>query len=82
MISIPPYFLLFPFGAFLLAFVFFSIANIVSLAKYGARNATGLLVTFMFVAGSALIGFYAWKALEPIPWTAPVPLFRIEIPTF
>jgi hypothetical protein len=82
MISIPPYFLLFPFGIFLLGFIFFSAANIVSLAKYGARNATGLLVSFLFIAGSAVVSFYAWKALEPIPWTSPVPLFRVEFPTF
>ncbi|WKZ28814.1 MAG: hypothetical protein QY323_04755 [Patescibacteria group bacterium] len=80
MISIPPYFLLFPFGAFLLAFIFFSLANIVSLAKYGARNAIGLLVTFVFVCVTLMIGFYGWRALEPIAWTAPVPLFEVEIP--
>lgn len=80
MISIPPYFLLFPFGAFLLAFTFFSLANIISLAKYGARNAIGFLVTFVFVCVTAVIGFYAQKALEPISWTTPVPLFEVQIP--
>ncbi len=80
MISIPPYFLLFPFGLFLLGFLFFSFANMISLAKYGARNAIGLLVSLLFIAGSATILFYAWKAVETVAWTAPAPLLQIEIP--
>lgn len=82
MFSLPPYFLLFPFGVFLLGFVFFSAANIISLSKYGARNAIGLLVTFLFLAGTAAIGFYTWKATETVSWTTSVPLLQIEIPNF
>lgn len=78
MISIPPYYLLFPFGAFLLAFVFFSLANIVSLAKYGARNVIGFFVAFVFISGSAVILFLAWQALSGLAWTTPVPLLEIQ----
>ncbi len=78
MISIPPYFLLFPFGAFLCAFLFFSIANIVSLAKYGARNAVGFFVTFVFICGAAVILFLTWQALAQLAWVTPVPLFSIQ----
>lgn len=80
MISIPPYFLLFPFGVFLCAFVFFAIANIVCLAKYGARNVVGFLVTFVFIAGTALILFQTWQALANVAWMTPVPLFAVQSP--
>jgi hypothetical protein len=81
MISIPPYFLLFPFAVFAIGFVFFSLANIISLAKYGARNAVGLLVSFLFLVGTAAIAFYAWNAASAISWTTPVPLFQIQVPS-
>lgn len=81
MISIPPYFLLFPFGVFALGFVFFSLANIISLAKYGAKNAVGLLVSLLFMIGTSAIVFYAWNAASTIAWSTPVPLFEIQAPS-
>lgn len=75
MISIPPYFLLIPYGVVLAVFAFFALANVVSLAKYGARNWVGFLATFVFVCGTAVIGFFTWQALSAVDWTAPLPLF-------
>lgn len=80
MISLPPYVLLIVYGAFLLGFLFFAIADIVSLSKYGARNAVGLTTSFIFVCGTAVILFATWQALGPVDWTTPVPLFTVQIP--
>jgi uncharacterized membrane protein YfcA len=75
MISIPPYILLIPFGLFLAAFAFFAFANILSLVKYGARNMVGLTATFLFVCGTAVILFLAWRSLGGVDWRTGVPLF-------
>ena len=75
MIALAPYYLLIPFGLFMAGFVFFSFANIMSLARYGARNMIGLTATFLYVAGTAVLLFFAWQALAPIDWVTKVPLF-------
>ncbi len=82
MISIPPYFLLIPFAIFFLSFVFFSLANIINLAKYGAQNTIGFLATLGFVAGTALILFFAQEALATVSWMTPVPVMEIQAPSF
>lgn len=75
MIAVPPYFLLIPYALFLAFFAFFSFANVLSLAKYGARNGIGLVASFSFVAGTAVILFLTWRSLGPVDWTEAVPLF-------
>lgn len=76
MIALPPYVLLLPFGIFMAGYLFFALANIISLAKYGAKNAVGLLASFIFVCGTAVILFVAWQQSAGIAWTTPVPLFE------
>lgn len=74
MLSLPAYILLIPFGAFLLAFAFFSLVNIANLAKYGARNFVGFLVSFLFVSGAAIILFLTWQTVGGTDWMASVPI--------
>jgi uncharacterized membrane protein YfcA len=82
MISLPPIVLLLPFAVFMLGYVFFAFANVISLAKYGARNAVGLTASFIFVAGSAVILFMTWQALGPVDWFAAVPLAALPTSPF
>ncbi len=82
MFSLPPIVLLLPFALFMLGYVFFSFANVISLGKYGARNAVGLLVSFVFIAGSAVILFMTWQSVAHVDWFTPVPLASIPTPTF
>lgn len=79
MISLPPYLLLIPYAVFMLGYVFFSFANIISLAKYGARNAIGLLASFIFICGTSYIIFLTWQSLALVDWTEAVPLFSIPV---
>jgi len=82
MISLPPYFLLIPYALFLLGYVFFSLANVISLAKYGARNAVGLMASFIFICGTAVIVFMTWQSLIAVDWTAAIPLVSVPSPSF
>lgn len=82
MIALPPYLLLIPYALFLLGYLFFALANIISLAKYGARNGVGFLASFMFIAGSALIVFMTWQSLAGVDWTMGVPLSAVPLPAF
>lgn len=82
MIALPPYILLIVFGIFMAGFLFFAVANVMLLARFGARNAVGLLASFLFVAGTLLILFLAWQALGGADWMSPVPLLTIPTPTF
>ncbi len=82
MIALPPYLLLIPYALFLLGYLFFALANIVSLAKYGARNGVGLVASFIFIAGSALVIFATWQSLAGIDWTTGVPLAAVPLPAF
>ena len=82
MISLPPIVLLIPYALFMLGYVFFSFANVISLGKYGARNAVGLFASFFFIAGSAVIVFMTWQSLGAVDWMTPVPLASIPTPTF
>lgn len=74
MISIPPYILLIVFGAFLAGFLFFAIANIILLARFGARNIFGLSASFIFIAVTALILFFTWQSIAATDWKTPVPI--------
>lgn len=82
MFSLPPIVLLAPFAVFMLGYLFFAFANVISLAKYGARNAVGLTASFIFIAGSAIILFLAWQSLGPVDWLAPVPLAAVPANPF
>lgn len=77
MISIPPFVLLVPYAAFLLGYAFFAFANVISLAKYGARNGVGLTASFVFIAVSAMIVFHTWSSVQAVDWTAAVPVGSI-----
>lgn len=74
MFSIPPYILLFVFGAFLAGFLFFAVANIVLLARFGAKNAFGFAASFTFIAGTAVILLLTWNSVADIDWKTPVPI--------
>ena len=82
MLSLPPIVLLIPCALFALGYLFFSFANVVSLAKYGARNTIGLLTSFIFIAGSAIIVFLVWQSLTSVDWFTPVGLASIPTPSF
>ena len=82
MIALPPYILLIVFGLFLAGFLFFGLVNIILLARFGAKNAVGLLASFAFIAGAALILFLTWQSVGGIDWVSPVPLLSIPAPTF
>ena len=82
MISLPPIVLLIPYALFMLGYLFFSFANVISLGKYGARNAVGLLASFTFIAGSAVIVFMTWQSLGAVDWMTFVPLASIPAPSF
>lgn len=77
MISIPPFFLLVPYALFMLGYVFFALANVISLTKYGARNAIGLMASFIFVSGTAIIIFLTWQSIGPMDWMTAVPVGEI-----
>jgi hypothetical protein len=79
MISLPPYLLLIPYALFMLGFVFFALTNIISLGKYGARNAIGFLASFIFICGTSYILLLTWQSLASVDWTAAVPLFSIPV---
>jgi hypothetical protein len=74
MLALPPYLLLIPFALFLGFFAFFALANILSLAKYGARNGVGFFASFIFVCAIAIVLFMSWQSLAGTDWTTPVPL--------
>lgn len=82
MISIPPFFLLVPYALFMLGYLFFAFANVISLTKYGARNAVGLLVSFVFISGTAVIVFLTWRSIGPMDWMTAVPLGEVPDVTF
>jgi len=82
MLSLPPIVLLIPYALFMLGFVFFSFANVISLSKYGARNAIGLMTSFLFLCGAAVIVFMTWQSLAAVDWLAAVPLVAIPTPSF
>lgn len=82
MIALPPYILLIVFGLFMAGFLFFGLTNIILLARFGAKNAVGLLASFAFVAGTAIILLLTWQAVGGIDWATPVPLLSIPTPTF
>ena len=82
MLSLPPIVLLIPFALYALGYVFFSFANVISLGKYGARNAIGLLASFIFISGTAIIVFLTWQSLATVDWFTPVPLAAIPSPSF
>ena len=82
MFSLPPIVLVIHYALFMLGFVFFAFANVISLGKYGARNAVGLLASFVFIAGSAIIIFLTWQGVAAVDWLAPVPLTAVPDLTF
>jgi uncharacterized membrane protein YfcA len=82
MISVPLYLLLIPYGAFLLAFLFFSLVNIVNLLRYGAQNAVGLTATFLFICCTTVILFLTWQALGTVDWTIMAPLLPAQAAAF
>lgn len=82
MLSLPPIVLIIPYALFMLGYVFFSFANIISLGKYGARNMVGLVASFFFIAGTALIVFLTWQSLATVDWLTTVPLASIPAPSF
>lgn len=79
MLSLPPYILLFVFGAFLAGFLFFAFANIILLARFGARNLFGLAASFIFISGTVLVLFLTWQSLSGFDWKTPVPI--VSFPT-
>jgi hypothetical protein len=82
MLSLPPIVLLLPCVIFALGYVFFAFANVISLGKYGARNFVGLLASFCFISGTAIIVFLTWQSLATVDWFSPVPLAAIPTPSF
>jgi len=82
MISLPPIVLLIPYALFALGFTFFAFANVISLGKYGARNTIGLMASFVFICGAAIIVFLTWQSVAAVDWFTPVPLASVPAPSF
>jgi hypothetical protein len=82
MLSLPPIVLLIPYALFMLGFTFFAFANIISLGKYGARNFVGLLASFIFISGTAIILFLSWQSVMAVDWLTSVPLASVPSPSF
>lgn len=80
MIAVPPYILLIVYGLFLLFFVFFGLANMFHLAKYGGGTWIGYLVTLLFISTSVIILFVTWISLPPMDWTTPIPVIQNSLP--
>lgn len=76
MFGFPPYILLIVYGAFLLFYVFFGLANIIHLAKYGGSTWVGYLSVLFFISATAIILFLTWSALPALDWTTPIPLIQ------
>jgi len=76
MIGFPPYILLIIYGAFLLFYLFFGLAHIIHLAKYGGGTWVGYLAVLFFLSASAIILFVTWYALPALDWQTPIPLIQ------
>jgi len=79
MIGFPPYYLLLVYGAFLLFYLFFGLANIFHLAKYGGSTRMGFLSVLFFLSATAIILFATWHWLPALDWRTPYPLIQTNI---
>ncbi len=64
--------LLIPAGLFLLLFAFFSFVALYHMVRFGEKNFLTFVITFLYIAVSAIILFIAWMALQTIDWSAPL----------
>lgn len=70
---------LIPAALFLFLFGFFSLVALYHMLRFGEKNFLTFIVTFLYIAVSAIILFAAWLSLQTIDWT--VPLF-VTTPMF
>lgn len=75
-ITIPFYSVLFVYGFFLLTFAAFALFNIGHLVQTGTFTFASFLVTFLFLAATAVIIWTTWNLLPDIDWTVPAPIWN------
>lgn len=78
MFSFPLSLLLIPFGLTLIGVAMMIFLNVWHLLHYGATTLTSFVVTFLFLAGLATIGFFTVQELQYVDWSTPV---EIGLPT-
>ena len=71
-ISFPLSLALIPFGLIAVAVGLYALLNIEHLVRYGETTGVSFGVTFAWLAGTALILFFTWQALQGTNWSQPV----------
>jgi len=56
-------------------FLFF-LANLYNLARYGVLNFHTLLVSFIFIAGIVIIGYFTYQHLNQVNWQQTITIFK------
>lgn len=72
MITFPFAAILVPYALVLLFAAVMAVINVTHLIHYGATTRVSFLITFIFLAGAALIVFTTWKMTEETNWMQPV----------
>ena len=60
-------------------FLFFALANIISLLKNGGGNFAGYFIVLLFVSLTVVIIFFTLQALPNLNWKAPVPILQQQL---
>ncbi|MEK9152758.1 MAG: hypothetical protein AAB692_05320 [Patescibacteria group bacterium] len=68
MISIALTALLVPYILIAATFMILALVNIYHLVNFGATTRVSFAITFIFYAGSVLILFFTWQALQGTDW--------------
>lgn len=64
--------LLIPYLIAVAGFLIFAILNVFHLITYGATTRTSFIFTFVFLAGTVLIAYASWWALNDINWSSSI----------
>lgn len=72
MVNIPLYIFLFIYFFFLLTFVAFFLVNIGHLVRTGTFTLASFLVTFGFLAFTAIVSWFTWILLAGTDWQQPL----------
>ena len=78
MVTIPFYNVLFVYGFFLLTFITFALFDIGHLARTGTFTFASFLVTFLFLAATAILIWITWNLLPDVDWAMPMPIWNAD----
>jgi|GEM_PF-1130513 hypothetical protein len=79
MISIPLSATLLLYAAVVGFFAVLAVVNVMHLVRYGATTRVSFIITFLFLAGAAVILFATWQLLAFTDWTQPI---SVSLPAF